>query len=120
MAHHSPYAVNVCQIKAREAELSTQTDRQATKGMDIVYYLRRSDGAIKIGTTNRPLIRLAEHKRRGDVTEVLAIEFGGRDLERQRHLEFAHLRIGQHEHFTAAPDLMEHISTLREALHLSA
>jgi hypothetical protein len=112
--------VNVCQIKSRQAEASTQTDRQATKGVDIVYYLLRADGTIKIGTSRRPLTRLAEHKRRGENGEVVAIEFGGRDLERQRHLEFAHLRDGRFEHFDAAPDLMAHIATLRKALNLSA
>lgn len=96
------------------------TDRSATKGLEIVYYLRLPDGLIKIGTSSEPLDRLRRHRADKGQIEVLAIEFGGRDLERQRHLEFTSERHGNFEHFTPSDALMAHIATLREALNLSA
>ena len=99
---------------------SAETARKATDGVEVVYYLRFTDGLVKIGTSRQALERLAKHRRtKGDV-EVLAVEFGGRDLERQRHEQFAHLRPTRHEHFTPAPELMDHIESLRQALNLSA
>lgn len=99
---------------------AAETDAKATKGLDVVYYLRLPDGLIKIGTTNRPLTRIAEHGRKSGSTDVLAVEFGGRALERERHVQFAADRVDRHEHFNPSPALMAHISSLREALHLTA
>lgn len=116
----SPYAVNNWQLKNRTNEHSPQTDRQATQGVEVVYYLRLPDGLIKIGTSRRALERLSTHRRKTGVDEVLAVEFGGRDLERQRHEQFAAEREGRREHFTASDALMSHIQSLRDALGLSA
>lgn len=103
-----------------EDQVPLTSTRLATQGMDIVYYLELPDGRIKIGTTNRPLDRISEHGRKSGTTKVLAIEFGGRDLERQRHADFADDRDGRAEHFTPSDALMAHIATLRQALNLSA
>jgi hypothetical protein len=104
----------------RENEKPTTATRTLTRGIDIVYYLVLPDGNVKIGTTNRPLDRLSEHRRRTGADDVLAIEFGGRDLERQRHREFAAERTGLAEHFAPSDALMAHIASLRQALNLTA
>lgn len=75
--------------------------------VDVVYYLRWAD-RIKIGTSHRPRQRLAAIRHE----ELLAFEPGGRDVEQQRHREFADLREGG-EWFTAAAPLLAHIAALR-------
>ena len=102
-----------------EYQDALDTPRSATRGVEIVYYLRLPDGLIKIGTSAEPLDRLARHRRDKGATDVLAIEFGGRALERERHEQFAHLRDGRHEHFAPEPDLLAHIDYLRAGLGLA-
>lgn len=70
--------------------------------IDVVYYLQWDD-RIKIGTSSRPRARLGAIWHQ----ELLAFERGGRELERRRHRDFAHLREGG-EWFTAAPELRAH------------
>jgi hypothetical protein len=70
--------------------------------IDVVYYLRWRD-RIKIGTTHRPRQRLAAIRHE----ELLAFERGARDLEQQRHREFADLREGG-EWFRADTRLRDH------------
>ncbi len=71
-----------------------------------MYYLRWSD-RIKIGTSHRPRQRLAAIR----YEELLAFERGGRDLEQQRHREFADLREGG-EWFRADIRLQRHAAAL--------
>lgn len=96
------------------------TARQATSGVEIVYYLRLPDGLIKIGTSRKALDRLAQHRRSKGASEVLAVEFGGRDLEAARHAQFKTDRVGRAEHFNPSDGLMQHIADLRAALGLTA
>lgn len=88
------------------------TDSQATKGVEVVYYLQLPNGTIKIGTSSDILARLGKHRRKYGKVRVLAIEFGGRSLEAQRHQEFAGDRIGAAEHFHPSDTLMSHIKML--------
>ncbi|WP_089117116.1 GIY-YIG nuclease family protein [Streptomyces sp. SS07] len=77
----------------------------------IVYYILRGP-LIKIGTTTRPRSRFDTLMP----DAVLAIEPGGKDLERLRHTEFASLRdpnVGR-EYFTPGSDLLDLIRQLRE------
>lgn len=92
---------------------SGQTTRQATHGLEVVYYLRLPDGRIKIGTSTDVLARLNRHRKRWGNVTVLAIEFGGRNLERQRHLEFAEYLAAGREIFTPGPRLAEHLKALQ-------
>lgn len=75
--------------------------------IDVVYYLRWQE-RIKIGTSHRPRQRLGAiwHE------ELLAFERGGRELEQQRHREFADLRVGG-EWFSADERLLAHIEAIR-------
>lgn len=99
-----------------------ETDRRATVGIEVVYYIRLDSGLIKIGTSSDMLARLQKHGlaacRRGD--QVLAIEFGGAQLERERHAEFKHLRESKAERFRPGPDLLAHIERLRKSLGIAS
>jgi len=81
------------------------------RDQSVVYYIQEHDGYIKIGFSADLRQRLANlrlsHK------EVLATEPGGRELEKMRHEEFAHLRIGRWEKFAAADELRSHIAMIR-------
>jgi hypothetical protein len=95
------------------------TARIATRGIQVVYYIRLPNGLIKIGTSSQMLDRLRRHRHdRGEV-EVLAIEPGGRDLEAERHQQFAELRVGRFEHFEPGDELLAHIADLRQSLGLA-
>lgn len=118
VGEHTVYTVSV--THRQMGYKSAQTDKQATKGVAIVYYLRLPDGNIKIGTSRRPLERLATHRRESGAHEVLAVEFGGFELERERHQQFSADRVYRREHFRPSDALMAHIQTLREALNLTA
>jgi hypothetical protein len=49
---------------------------------------------------------------RTDLQYVVAVEWGGRELERQRHLEFATERYGLREDFLLSDRLKAHIESL--------
>lgn len=72
----------------------------------VVYYAKR-DGYIKIGYTRQLAKRMASLN-----AIPLAVEPGERTKERERHEQFAHLRIANTEWFLAGPDLLEHIEAL--------
>lgn len=97
----------------------TTSLRRATNGVEVVYYAALPDDLIKIGTSANVLRRASQHGLAGR-DSLLAIEFGGRALERARHHQFAHLRVGKTERFTSAPDLLAHIEQLRQAYLRSA
>ncbi|WP_402844851.1 GIY-YIG nuclease family protein [Microbacterium sp. GXS0129] len=75
--------------------------------VDVVYYLRWRD-RIKIGTSANPRQRLAAITHE----ELLAFERGDRILERERHEQFAPLRLGG-EWFSADETLRAHALRLR-------
>lgn len=75
-----------------------------------VYYIRIGD-YIKIGYTQNLKERL--NGLRVDASDILATEPGGRDKERQRHLQFADIRIGRRENFERTADLLTHIAKVR-------
>lgn len=93
-----------------EPELIPRPDRTKIAADDpVVYYIRFGD-RIKIGTTGDLRGRMSALPH----DEVLAIERGDRDLERERHGQFAHLRLTPRgEWFRTAPDLLAHIDTLK-------
>lgn len=75
--------------------------------IDVVYYLR-FDRRVKIGTSMRPRQRLASIRH----DELLAFERGDRQLEQQRHRQFANAREGG-EWFTLNAEIEAHIVDLR-------
>jgi hypothetical protein len=72
--------------------------------VEVVYYLRFRD-RIKIGTSGRPRARLAQLR----YEELLAFERGGRELEQQRHAQFADARFPGSEWFVSNHALTRHI-----------
>lgn len=75
----------------------------------VVYYIRRGN-MVKIGTTKN----LRERLNGLMPDEVLAIEPGGRALERERHAQFADLRSGaRSEYFFPGVALQRHIAHVR-------
>lgn len=91
-------------------------DTVATRGVEVVYYIRLSPTRVKIGTTKNLVLRCRQLVPNGGRSAVLAYEIGGRALERQRHQQFAHLRTDGCETFRTGRDLIEHIKATRAAL----
>lgn len=88
------------------APVTRRHDRSAGP---VVYYVRRGH-VIKIGTTTNLVDRMNVLMP----DEILAVEPGDRALERERHLQFATLRVhGNSEHFYPGPDLAAHIAAVR-------
>lgn len=120
MAKHTHYDGYRPHHRIKLSADAGQTTHQATVGVEVVYYLLLPDGNIKIGTSSNALERMAKHRRTSGYQEVLAIEFGGAELERQRHQEFAHLRVSRAENFLPSPELINHIDALRQSLGITA
>jgi hypothetical protein len=82
----------------------------------LVYYMMRSDrpGQVKIGTSERVLRRALQVRggRREDRQLVLlAVEVGGRDVERKRHGAFDAMRLDG-EWFTFGAPIISHVMQL--------
>lgn len=78
-----------------------------------VYYVHAPDtGLVKIGFAENPVSRLSKMQVDSPTRLVLlAIEDGGKPLERQRHQQFSDLR-ARGEWFRHAADLSAHIASL--------
>jgi hypothetical protein len=83
----------------------------AASRVDVVYYVRFRD-RIKIGTSGNPRVRLAQ--LRWD--ELLAFERGDRQVEQQRHAQFASHRYPGSEWFHEHALLDQHIAELRAGI----
>jgi hypothetical protein len=79
-------------------------------GGSFVYYVGVPGDLVKIGFTTNLRGRLTSLACRP--SDVLALEPGGREVEQQRHADFAHLRWRRTERFVLAPDLQHHIDML--------
>lgn len=76
----------------------------------VVYYAELRPGIVKIGTTlNLPMRMSSLHI---PPASVIAAEPGTYDVEKQRHRQFAHLRIGQREDFRVDDELRAHVEAL--------
>lgn len=95
----------VREIQALEVHEVKRGNREPS----VVYYGRIGD-YIKIGYTTRLRNRLSTLR----VDELLAVEPGGADLERERHHQFAAERIDlRRENFRPSAALSEHILAAR-------
>ena len=76
----------------------------------MIYFLRRANGDIKIGTAIHYQIRVTELiKQHGDL-ELLGLMDGGRELERELHIQFVANRIGRSEFFKPNDSLLKLIN----------
>ena len=98
------------QRRAENAERERQL-RAEREAASVVYYVRIGDH-VKIGYTQDLHRRLGD--LRLDPDAVMAVEPGGPDLERCRHLQFADERVGRRENFNPSRRLLAHIESLRQ------
>lgn len=76
----------------------------------MIYFAKLPTGAIKIGHSVNPDQRSqALRSHYGCDLEILRTMEGGRDVERELHERFSHLRLGRTEQFRPGPDLAEFI-----------
>ena len=83
--------------------------RESERGR-LVYYVQRTDMAIKIGTTWNMRDRLATFRNATPVV-LLAVHTGGQPAEAALHRKFASERLDG-EWFTPSPRLLEHIAAV--------
>lgn len=76
----------------------------------LVYYMRINQ-QIKIGYTTNLTQRSRAYP---PGTELLAVEPGTKETERERHIKFSRFRKRGREWFVEAPELTEHMSALAE------
>ena len=86
--------------------------RDAPNYRRYVYYVMVGPMTVKIGTTLDLTQRL--RNLRTEPQYVVAIEPGGYDVEKQRHLEFAKDRTGRFENFMLSDQLKSHIDSLAD------
>lgn len=104
----------------RQRELARVDDEAAyqkqlegrRRELALIYYLRRGDGDIKIGTTWRLKTRMASLQREHGPLQLLLTHSGGRHQESGLHQRFAELRVGG-EWFTARKRLTDWIRKCR-------
>lgn len=89
------------------AHQSAVAAKRARERDRFVYYVRRPDGAIKIGTTWNLKTRMQAF-RNVSPAELLASHSGGQIAEAALHRRFRHLRLDG-EWFKPDPDLLAHI-----------
>jgi hypothetical protein len=77
----------------------------------VVYYVQRSDGAVKIGTSEGLGSRLRSLRSAHGQLDVLATEPGGYHAEARRHDEFAGLALGG-EWFRPGEDLLALVAAI--------
>lgn len=98
------------QRHAAAAAAPTVVRNQPRDDGAIVYYGRRGT-LVKIGTTTQPRIRFRDLLP----DEIMAFEYGGKDLESQRHREFADWRLGGSEYFKMSEGLIDHMRSVRDS-----
>lgn len=99
--------------KQSEKERGERDARLAAQAVHVVYYVRLGLDHIKIGTTGRLMERMAE-LRVANPANLLAVEPGSFDQEKQRHREFDALRYEKRkEDFAESPELLGLAAQLR-------
>jgi hypothetical protein len=101
----------------REARLERYEETEAARAereraRSVVYYVRLGDH-VKIGYTTCLTARTSQ--LRVDRDMVLAVEPGWRELEAERHAQFADERQGRREDFNPSRRLLAHIEQVRAA-----
>lgn len=84
---------------------------EARRANAVIYYVRIHD-YIKIGTTIGIKQRLDGLRVSEDA--LLATEPGSYELEKKRHEQFKHLRIGKRENFRPTLELIRHIESVQD------
>lgn len=108
-----PDAVYVPRRRRTTSEISEQirANRRPGPAFAVVYYVRRLDGAVKIGTSSGLSSRLRHLRSTHGPLELLATELGSYWQEDRRHRQFAADALGG-EWFVASDALVAHIAGL--------
>jgi hypothetical protein len=77
----------------------------------MIYFLRRENGDIKIGTAKTFSDRLNQLRVEHGELELLGAMVGGLDVERSLHEQFHHARYGRAEWFAPVSELLVFIQT---------
>ena len=80
---------------------------------EAVYYVRRTDGMIKVGTSRKAAVRLATLAHEHGQLALMAIHAGGYKEESAVHRKFKELHIGG-EWFHPELPLLQHIARVRK------
>lgn len=94
--------------------LAAEKARLAAEARSIVYYLRRTDGLIKIGTSTSYLTRFKDLRRAHGDLALLVARAGGYPEETAAHNRFAAVHVGG-EWFRPALPLLLEIQRMRVA-----
>lgn len=107
-----PYRLTLETEDEDRARLKAHEKRRAEafEAQSQVYYVRMGD-RVKIGYSTNMRQRLAAFRLTED--SVLATEPGGRELELERHRQFADERVGRIEEFNPSRRLLAHIDSIR-------
>ena len=108
-------------LEERHEHIEARTKRY--KARAVAYFIRCGE-YVKIGASASPLYRLDTIRRTGGVlaprgldlsaSELINVEPGGFEREKELHIKFAHLReVG--EWFRETPELIDYIESLSEA-----
>lgn len=119
--YHALYRINGHHLYPPEMteQLATADERRAKRAaarkaaleeQSVVYYIRMKNDLIKIGYTTNLVARCVALRVRTE--DVLVTEPGGPEKERERHVQFAHLRHGRWEEFDPADELLGHMARL--------
>lgn len=88
-----------------------------TTGPGVVYYIGDPPSQrVKIGTSTKLPQRFTDIRKKFPGAVLLAVEPGHFELEQARHAQFPGLRCiqrGEREWFRKAPELMEHVNSVR-------
>lgn len=95
-----------------EDELCALMDGWTAAAPSVVYYLRRVDGLIKIGTTTHLRNRMSAIARKHGPLQLLATHGGCFEREGAQHDQFEALHVGN-EWFKPGPDLVGAIVEIR-------
>lgn len=95
----------------RARAVATAPLKSADPTADGVVYYMRINGRIKVGFTTDLTKRSRAYP---PDTELLAVEPGGKSLERRRHEQFSRYLDRGREWFVEGPGLVEHIRSLSE------
>lgn len=79
----------------------------------MIYFLRRADGAIKIGTTDKYRTRLSTLTTEYGELELLGLMEGDREEEQRIHEQFTQSRMGpdrRTEWFHSSPEILDYIA----------
>lgn len=88
------------------------------KSDSLVYFMRRQDGAIKIGTSVQVEARKRELEVASGPLDLLGVIAGSYEMEARLHQEFRHLRT-HGEWFRPGADLLAFINKTTQSLPLS-